>query len=75
MLNKLASKWNDAKLIREFALAFAKASSPLCRTNAGKREAEAFFIAAMEYADSVDPLYCVPTVITEFRDARRRHSF
>jgi hypothetical protein len=67
VLNKLAAKWRDAQLVRDFALAFAKASSQLCRTNAGKREAEAFFIAAMEYADSVDPLNCVPTVITELR--------
>jgi hypothetical protein len=75
VLNKLAAKWKEAQLVRDFALAFAKASSQLCRTNAGKREAEALFIAAMEYADSVDPLNCVPTVITEFRRDRRRHSF
>jgi len=43
VLTKLAQKWRDATLIREFALAFAKASSQLCRTEAGKREAESFF--------------------------------
>lgn len=74
VLAKLTAKWRDAQLVRDFALAFAKASSQLCRTNAGKREAEAFFIAAMEYADSVDPLNCVPTMITEFRGSGRRHN-
>jgi len=75
VLNKLAAKWSDAQLVRDFALAFAKASSQLCRTKAGRKEAEAFFIAAMEYADSVDPLSYVPTVITELRGARGKHRF
>jgi hypothetical protein len=75
VLNRLAAKWRDAQFIRDFALAFAKASSQLCRTHAGKREAEALFVAAMEYADSVDPLNCVSTVITEFKNTRRRHTF
>jgi hypothetical protein len=74
-LNSLAAKWKDAQLIRDFALAFAKASRQLCKTNAGKREAQAVFIAAMDYADSVDPLTCTPTVITEFRNAAGRHDF
>jgi hypothetical protein len=73
VLTKLTGKWNEARLIRDFAVAFAKASSELCRTGAGKREAELFFIAAMEYAESVDPLNCIPNVITEFRG--KTHSF
>lgn len=72
VLTKLAQEWNNAQLMRNFAQAFAKASNQLCRTKAGKREAELFFIAAMEYADSVDPLYCVPNAITEFRRATRK---
>lgn len=75
VLTKLAQEWNSARLIREFGAAFAKASSHLCRTVAGKREAELFFIAAMEYADSVDPLNCIPNVITAFRHAGRKHGF
>ena len=75
VLAKLAGKWNEAQAIRDFAAAFAKASSQLCRTGAGKREAELFFIAAMEYAESVDPLTCVPNVITEFRNRRETHFF
>jgi hypothetical protein len=75
VLNRLATQWRDAQLVRDFALAFAKASSQLCRTNAGKREAEAFFMAAMEYADSVDPLSFVPNVITELRYSARKDGF
>jgi hypothetical protein len=75
VLTKLAQEWSDAQRIRDFAVAFAKASSQFCRTEAGKREAEMFFIAAMEYADSVDPLNCIPNVITEFRHAKRKHRF
>jgi hypothetical protein len=75
VLTKLARKWSDAQLIRNFASAFAKASSQLCRTEAGKREAELFFIAAMEYAESVDPLNCLPSVITDFRESGRTQAF
>jgi hypothetical protein len=75
VLTKLTGKWNEARLIRDFAVAFAKASSELCRTGAGKREAELFFIAAMEYAESVDPLNCIPNVITEFRNFGKTHFF
>ncbi len=75
VLTNLAQKWKDATLIREFALAFAKASSQLCRTKAGRREAESFFLSAMQYADSVDPLNCVPTVITKLRYFARKHTF
>jgi len=75
VLNKLAARWRDAQLVRDFALAFAKASRQLCRTNAGKREAEAFFIATMEYADSVDPLSFITNVITELRCSARKDAF
>lgn len=75
VLTKLAEEWNGAQRIREFAEAFAKASSQFCRTVAGKREAELFFVAAMEHADSIDPLNCVPNVITRFKTAKRTHRF
>jgi hypothetical protein len=75
ILTKLAGKWNEARLMRDFAAAFAKASSELCRTQAGKREAELFFIAAMEYAESVDPFSCPANVITEFRNFGKTHFF
>jgi hypothetical protein len=75
VLTRLAQRWKDATMIREFALAFAKASSSFCRTAAGKREAEAFFLKAMEYADSVDPLSFVPSVITDLRYSGRKHTF
>ena len=75
ILTKLAHKWGDAQLIRDFALAFAKASSQLCRTEAGKREAEVFYVSAMEYADSLDPLSFVQDVITKLRYAGLKHGF
>lgn len=75
VLTKLAQEWNNAQRIRNFAEAFAKASSQICRTKNGKREAELFFIAAMEHADSVDPLNCVPNVISELRRSAKKHRF
>jgi len=75
VLTKLAGKWKEARLMRDFATAFAKASSELCRTAAGKREAELFFIAAMDYAESVDPFSCPANVITEFRNFGKTHFF
>lgn len=75
VLTKLVQEWTDAQRIRDFAVAFAKASSQFCRTKAGKREAEMLFIAAMEHADSVDPLNCIPNMITELRHAKRKSRF
>jgi hypothetical protein len=75
LTKKLASAWHDAKLIREFAIAFARASAQLSKTEAGRPQAESFFVWVMEYADTLDPLSAIPAILTEFRRPPQKYGF
>jgi hypothetical protein len=67
VIRKLAREWHDAKLIRSFLKAFARACGQLSRTQAGKRETQLFLEWATRYADAEDPLRSVALAMRELR--------